>query len=344
MRFGPVPLAEAEGAILAHSVRTPAGPLRKGLELGPDAIAALAGAGHREVIVARFEAGDLHEDRAADIVARALIEAPGGQGLSPSVAATGRVNLHATGPGVLGVDAGRVHALNAVNPMITLATLPEWARVAEGQMVATVKIIAYGVPEADVARAAAAGAGAMRLWSPRMARADLIETVIDGGDASGTGVPGDKGRRALAGRLARLGVQLGPRVLVAHETGAIAAALGAAEGEAIFVLTASATSDPADVAPEALRRAGGEVVQFGIPVDPGNLLFLGRLGDRPVIGLPGCARSPALNGADWVLERVLCGVPVGPRELARMGLGGLLKEIPSRPRPRALGRGPAKGP
>lgn len=335
MRFGPVPLAEAEGAILAHSVRTPGGPLRKGLVLGPEAIAALAEAGQSEVIVARLEAGDLHEDEAAGIVSRALLQPPGGQGLSPSVAATGRVNLHATGPGVLGVDAGRVHALNAVNPMITLATLPEWARVAEGQMVATVKIIAYGVPEADVVRAAEAGAGAMRLWPPRIARADLIETVIGGEDPGDTG---DKGRRALATRLSRLGVQLGPRLMVGHETGAIAAALRSAEGEAIFVLTASATSDPADVAPEAVRRAGGEVMQFGIPVDPGNLLFLGRLGDRPVIGLPGCARSPALNGADWVLERVLCGVPVGPGDLARMGLGGLLKEIPSRPRPRALGR------
>ena len=81
-----------------------------------------------------------------------------------------------------------------------------------------------------------------------------------------------------------------------------------------------------------MRAAGGQVVQFGIPVDPGNLLFLGWLGQKPVIGLPGCARSPALNGADWVLERVICGVPIGPDDLASMGLGGLLKETPVRGR------------
>jgi len=71
-----------------------------------------------------------------------------------------------------------------------------------------------------------------------------------------------------------------------------------------------------------------------MPVDPGNLLFIGKLGDTPVIGLPGCARAPALNGADWVLSRVVCGLDVGDAEIAAMGVGGLLKEIPTRPQPR----------
>ena len=83
-----------------------------------------------------------------------------------------------------------------------------------------------------------------------------------------------------------------------------------------------------------LHGPGGTVTRFGIPVDPGNLLFLGQLGARPVIGLPGCARSPALNGADWVLERLACGIEVTADDLSAMGVGGLLKEIPIRPQPR----------
>jgi molybdenum cofactor cytidylyltransferase len=72
-----------------------------------------------------------------------------------------------------------------------------------------------------------------------------------------------------------------------------------------------------------------------MPVDPGNLLLLGRVAGKPVLGLPGCARSPKVNGFDWVLERLVAGVPVGPRDIMRMGAGGLLAEIPSRPLPRA---------
>ncbi|MEO0931198.1 MAG: molybdopterin biosynthesis protein, partial [Pseudomonadota bacterium] len=157
--------------------------------------------------------------------------------------------------------------------------------------------------------------------------ATLIETRI-GAD------PAVKGRDALHGRLDRLHVDLDDRVIVDHETTQLAQSIAAAKGDVVFILTASATSDAEDVGPAAVRAAGGLVTQFGMPVDPGNLLFLGHVGERPVIGLPGCARSPALNGADWVLERVLCGIHLKPADFAAMGVGGLLKEIPTRPQPR----------
>jgi molybdenum cofactor cytidylyltransferase len=121
---------------------------------------------------------------------------------------------------------------------------------------------------------------------------------------------------------------------VPHRTEDIAAALRSAPGEVLLIQTGSATSDTHDTAPQALRDAGGTMLRFGLPVDPGNLLFHGRLDGRPVIGLPGCARSPALNGADWVLERLACGVGVTDEMVAAMALGGLLKETPLRGRAR----------
>ncbi|THD84433.1 molybdopterin biosynthesis protein [Aliigemmobacter aestuarii] len=324
MRFGAVPLDQAEGAILAHSV---AG-LRKGKRLTDGDVAILRAAGRGEVIVARLDPEDRHEDEAATVIANALVPDPAAQGLRLSAAATGRVNLHAMRPGVCVIDAGAIHALNRVNPLITLATVAPFARMAEGDMVATVKIIAYGVPAADVDQAARAARGAMRLAPPACREATLIETTVTGED------PPPKGRKALADRLARLGIGLSARVIVPHRAPELAAALAAAPGEALFILTASATSDPADVGPAALVAAGGTVTRFGMPVDPGNLLFHGDLGGRPVIGLPGCARSPALNGADWVMERILCGLTVTADDIARMGVGGLLKDIPQRGRMR----------
>src|SRR5206468_11302105 len=81
--------------------------------------------------------------------------------------------------------------------------------------------------------------------------------------------------------------------------------------------------------------AGGRIGRSGMPVDRGNLLLLGHVAERVVLGLPGCARSPKVNGFDWVLERLVAGLPVGSAEIMRMGSGGLLAEIPSRPLPRA---------
>jgi molybdenum cofactor cytidylyltransferase len=122
--------------------------------------------------------------------------------------------------------------------------------------------------------------------------------------------------------------------MVPHNVDALSEALRAASSDLTLILTGSATSDENDVAPTALRAAGGQVARFGMPVDPGNLLFTGTLDSKPVIGLPGCARAPALNGADWVMARVICGIAVGSEEISAMGVGGLLKEIPSRPQPR----------
>ena len=230
------------------------------------------------------------------------------------------------------MDAASVHALNAVDPGLTLATLPDFARVQARQMVATVKIIPYAVRRADLARAVAAlRPGAIGALPFRPMIASLILTRTAGMKESIIA----KGAATVEARLRGLGLgMLTPRV-VAHDVAAVAEAIRAAAGDMVLILGASATSDIADTCPAALVAAGGSVGRFGMPVDPGNLLFLGTHGSRPVVGLPGCARSPALNGADWVLERLAAGLEVTGADIAAMGVGGLLKEIPARPQPRA---------
>lgn len=332
MRFGPLNVTEAEGAILAHSVHARGTHWRKGIRLQQDDLAALKAAGVGQVMAATLEDGDVEENAAAATLAAALVPDPEGQGLSLSSAFTGRVNLNATGPGIVEVTSEAVHALNRVDPAITLATLAPLTRVGAGTLVGTVKIIAYAVPGAALARACELAKGALRVRPVTRQTASLILTEVPGQDPK----LGPKGRRAVEGRLRGLGMRLADCATVPHDEAALAEALRLAKGEIVLILTGSATSDLHDTAPSAVTRAGGQVVRFGMPVDPGNLLFLGNLGapPRPVIGLPGCARSPALNGADWVLERLACGVEVKDIDIAAMGVGGLLKEIPTRPQRR----------
>ncbi|MDZ7713238.1 MAG: NTP transferase domain-containing protein [Rhodovibrio sp.] len=72
-----------------------------------------------------------------------------------------------------------------------------------------------------------------------------------------------------------------------------------------------------------------------MPVDPGQLLVLAEMDGVPVLALPGSARSPRVGGNDWVLWRLMAGLEVTREDIMRMGAGGLLKEIPTRPLPRA---------
>lgn len=331
MKFGTVALDQASGGVLAHSVAL-AGKrrLRKGTVLTPQDVQSLAEAGVSEVIVARLEPGDLGEDAAAAQLASALVPDPDAANVTLSAPFTGRVNILARGPGVAQVDAAAIHAVNAEHPMITVATVPPFQQMADGGMLATIKIISYAVPEVALERACRAAGEGLKLISPKLQSVDLIVTDIPGG-------AGDKGWRAIAARVAAFGLELPPPLRVPHEPMALAEAIKSSNAELTLILTGSATSDEDDVAPLALRLAGGDVERFGMPVDPGNLLFLGDLQGRPVIGLPGCARSPALNGADWILARTICGIDVSGADIAGMGVGGLLKEIPSRPQPR---RGP----
>lgn len=327
MTFGDVALDAAMGATLAHSIQLQKRRLRKGTSLTQADIEDLRAAGHDTVTVAVLAPSDLDEDTAAAHLAQALVQ----DGLSHQTPFTGRANLHAEAAGVLRIDSAVINAFNEVDPGITIATLADYARVTPRQMIATVKIIPYGVAKSAVQSALRLiSDGPMRLHPFRHMTAQLIVTRLDGQKESLV----TKGIEAVRNRLDALSITLLEPQIVPHDTQSVAQALGQQNADIKLILGASATSDERDVCPAALTQAGGALTRFGMPVDPGNLLFLGDLSSTPVIGLPGCARSPALNGADWVLERIAAGLDVTNADISAMGVGGLLKEIATRPQPR----------
>ena len=330
MKFGPMAVSEAEGAILAHSVAAGGQRLRKGKRITREDIEALSAAGVEEIVAAVLAPGDLGEDEAAERIAAALKIS----NVEAKPAATGRVNLHAISAGVFTVSRDLVDAINRIDPAVTLATLAEFSTVAEGRMVATVKIIPFAVAGTIVEQAEkiAASGEAFAVHSFRPARVAVIQTQLPGVKPSIL----DKTARVTAERLARSGSRIVAERRVGHVADELAHAIAAVAGDADMILAfgASAVSDSADVIPAAIRKAGGSVSRIGMPVDPGNLLVLGELGGRPVLGAPGCARSPKENGFDWVLDRMLAGLDVSDTDIASMGVGGLLMEIETRPQPR----------
>jgi len=339
VKFGAFLLGEAEGTILAHTHRLSGRALRKGMTLDADALAALRAAGHTEVVAALPEPGDVGEDAAADRLGAALASPL----LTRSIASTGRVNLFATRPGLLRVAADTVHRLNAVDESLTLATLPDAAMVAARGMVATIKVIPFAVPGEKLAEAEAlirAAPPALTLHPFRPLRAGLVLTELPGLKPSvieGTVA-------ATAARIAGFGGTLLPPLTCPHVADSVAGALRSlrAHGaDVLLIAGASAVVDRRDVAPDGIVRAGGAIDHFGMPVDPGNLLCLGRIGAMPALVLPGCARSPKPNGIDSVLARLFAGLPVTSAEIAGMGVGGLLQESDPRPLPRARTGAPA---
>jgi molybdenum cofactor cytidylyltransferase len=332
MKFGAIPLNQAEGGIAVHSIRTGDLVLKKGTVIGKGEIAALAAAGVGEIVVARLERGDVSEDTAAAEIAAAVH----GEGIRVDRAFTGRANLFAEMAGVLVVDKAAIDRLNKVDESITFATLPAFKPVVAGEMVATVKIIPFAVSAAQRDAALAVARERMpllRIAPYRIHKIGVVSTLLPGLAAKVI----DKTLKVTQQRLAPAGAEIIGERRVTHEQGVLAAAIDELLGlgaELVIVFGASAIADRRDVIPAAVEAVGGRIEHFGMPVDPGNLLLIGSARGRPVIGAPGCARSPKENGFDWVLMRLLAALPVSRAAITGMGVGGLLMEIVTRPQPR----------
>lgn len=334
MRFGNIPVDEAAGAILAHSLAVRTVKLRKGRVLSAADVDALRAHGVTEVVAAVLDYDDVGEDAAATRIAVLLT----GDGVRTSPAATGRVNLFAERAGVLVYAHDALNALNLIDEAVTAAALPAGSLVEEGQMTATLKIIPYAVPSALVSECAAAAGSAVPLLSvaplgPRSV--GLIQTRWPKTTEKALA----KTARVTGKRVSGLGGRITGETRCNHEAGAIARALSDQLGagvDMVVISGAAATSDRADTVPAGIESAGGEIEHFGMPVDPGNLLLLAYMPDgAPVVGLPGCARSPKFNGFDIVLSHLFAGLRITGRDIMMMGAGGLLQEIRSRPAPRA---------
>ncbi|GIL00228.1 MAG: 4-diphosphocytidyl-2C-methyl-D-erythritol kinase [Alphaproteobacteria bacterium] len=337
MKFATFTLADARGAVLAHALQLPDGRLKKGTVLTEAELARIGAAGIETVIAARLEAADIGEDAAATRLGQALASPD----IRAEAAATGRVNLYALADGLFTADHAAVDAINGADPGITLATLDHLTPVNAGRLVATVKIIPYAVAGAALDRALAiAGAPVIGIERYRPRRVGVVATKLPSLKASVM----DKTMRVLADRLAPSRSRLSREVRTAHDEAAIAAGIASVlpVSDIVLVFGASAICDSDDVIPAAIRRLGGTIIRFGMPVDPGNLLLLGEIDGKPVIGAPGCARSPAENGFDWVLQRLIAGRVVSANEIAGMGVGGLLMEIGGRPQPREASKGPRR--
>ena len=340
VKFRKCSLTESVGGLLTHSYSYVDRKFRKGYQVTTEDLQAFSAADVTDLYVAHLEEGDVGEDKAATIVAEHFTD---GQ-CDIREAFTGRVNIYAKSAGLVIIDTDLVHRINSIDPAITVATVKPWLPVETGQMLATIKIIPFAVAASSVEKVVALGTAdgpALRVQGFGTFNAGLISSRVQGTKQKLI----DKGYRAIEDRLRRFGSTVTAHEVCDHREKDITELILDYRDRGlspILVLGAAAISDARDVVPQALSDAGGDIDHVGMPVDPGNLMMLGRLGETPVIGVPSCARSPAENGFDLVLHRLLAGLEVKPSDIASMGVGGLLADTPFRTQARTRKSGKRK--
>ena len=331
MEFGEIPIADAVGAVLAHSVGHAKGVFKKGRALSASDIDLLAASGISKIFAAKLGNDDIPEDEAAHAIAKKIA----GTNVTVRESFTGRANLYANQHGLVMVEGARINAFNRVHESLTLATVSSNSVVDPRQIIATVKIIPFAVQRKilDMALAIMGDGPLIRVADFRAKRVGLIITNLSGAKSSLM----EKSEASMRERVTSLGSEISEVIVCEHSINGVSAAvaqLHRASCSPLLLFGASAIVDRGDVIPAGLVAAGGEIIHLGMPVDPGNLMMLGTLRGVPVIGVPSCARSPKVNGFDFVLQRVLAGMDVTAQDIMDMGAGGLLAEIPSRPLPR----------
>ncbi len=333
MNFGDVTIDDAVGAILAHKLYDDSGKLilNKGHRLRADDLPALRRLRLEKVTVMRLSDADLHEDAAAQRIGAAVA----GANVRLRAPGVGRANLTAATRGVLHVDVPKLELINNIYDGITIATLREFSLVDARDMLALVKVVPFGVPAArvvDVERIAEAGGAVLKIKPLERKRVALIVTGTEATRARLLKSFHEPVRRRIEG----WGSELLAPTFARHNAESIAEAIRFySDADMILVAGISAIIDREDVVPTALRLAGGSITIYGVPVDPGTLLMLGYLGEAPVVGAPGCVKSPKTNVIDWILPRLLSGERLTRANLVSMGHGGLLKDIAERPMPRS---------
>ncbi len=330
MQFGRYLLKDALGTILAHMIVTQSRVIKKGRILSRDDLEDIKAAGYHEVLAAKLDDFDIKEDDAAKRIADCISS----EHIRAGPATTGRVNFYAEKSGLFCVSRELINAINRVDSSITVSTLAPFTRTAPDMLVATIKIIPFAVDEKHMetvqALATSQQAFTVKPFMPK--KAGLIQTVLPNTKTSVLA----KTVKVTANRIAHNGGSLINDVQVKHNAHIIAQAIDYTlkQADMAVIFGASVVCDPDDIVPQAIRLSGGTIERIGMPVDPGNLLILASRDNKPILGAPGCSRSPKENGFDWILDRLMADIKVDHRMMADMGVGGILSEIPSRPSPR----------
>ena len=336
MKFGETDIEHCLGAVLAHSQKLGTRRIAKGTILDTELIDAFRAQGVGALVCAIPEAGDLDENIAAREIALQLAAGAATPSIEMSAAATGRVNFKAREAGILRYGRQALLAFNLVHEGVGLSLCAHNQLLQPGQMAATLKIIPYFL-HGDIVQTLLKQlqSGPIFTFHPIVPKkVHLIQT-------RGAALPEkvyEATEAVTRNRLHHLGCRLNDASVRAHRKDALMGEIQSARksgAELVLICGGSAIADRQDVVPIAIEELGGQIDQLGLAVDPGNMLMVANWQGMPIIGMPGCARSPKLNGFDWVLHLLLAGIELSRYELADLAAGGLLGEIAARPMPRS---------
>ncbi len=325
-----IPVQEAVGKVLLHDItRIVPGEFKgrafsKGHIIRKEDIPALLALGKDNIFVLELSKGDVHENDAAQRIARAAA----GQGIELQEPVEGKVKLSANVKGLLKVNSEALARINSIEEIV-LATLHTNRRVTPGLTVAATRIIPLYTGEekiAGVEQICREQYPIVEIRPFRLMRVGLVTT----GNEIYHGRIEDRFGPIVREKLADMGSEVIRQQIVPDNVPMIVSAIQGllADGAEMILTTGGMSVDPDDLTPAGIRAAGGEVVAYGSPTFPGAMFMLAYIGNVPVIGLPGCVMYHRATIFDLVVPRILAGERITRNDIIPLGHGGLCLDCP----------------
>ena len=325
-----IPVHQASGMVLCHDItrivpgegKGPA--FRKGHVVEDGDIETLLSLGKEHLYVWDLADGFIHEDDAADRMARAIA----GEGIVLSAPCEGRINLLAAHAGLLSIDADILRRLNAIEE-VTIATLHGNVVVTPGQMLAGTRVVPLVVDEAKIEAVEAVCADYGPVVRVRPFRPLRVGVVTTGGEVYHGRIK-DAFGPILRRKFEDLSCTVIRQIFVPDDQDMTVRAINRLieEGADMIAVTGGMSVDPDDLTPSSIRAAGGEVVTYGSPTFPGAMFMLAYLGEIPVVGLPGCVMYHKASIFDLTVPRLVAGQRLTREDIVELGHGGLCAMCP----------------
>ena len=330
MIFGEIKTESSENAILSSSItidnKQSKVKIKKGTQIDKDHINLLLQNNINSIVCAQLEKNDVEENLAVHKISQSLVNKKNSN-LKISKAHEGRSNIISNVDGVLKFDSHQLFCVNSVADEIGVASLKEYSFVKKNQIIASIKSITFSINNYVLEKIQKEAINCFQVLPFLKLNVHLIQTKTK--DTLDKVL--NKTFLVTEQRLKTFGINNFVNKTCDHNIKSLSENIKISVNQGadvIFVFGASAISDIKDIIPESLKQNNGSIIRLGMPVEPGNLMLLGKIktSERNVtfIGMPGCARSPKENGVDWITWRIFCGLEVSNKDINHMGNGGLL--------------------
>jgi molybdenum cofactor synthesis domain-containing protein len=324
-----IEVKDSVGTKLAHDITE----IRPGEFKGPafceghtvcdEDICRLQKLGKNHLYLIDLEEDEIHENRAASILAKSLA----GEGIVwENAPKEGKISLHAQYDGLFTVDIAALSAVNMVDEVMC-ATIHSHTLVKKGEMVAATRAIPLIMKKTPIERAATIASQSSGILNVRVLKKTRTGVVVTGNEVF-NGLIEDKFAPILKQKIEDLGCDMAGVTFAPDDPEKIKKAIEdhLVDGCDLILLSGGMSVDPDDVTRKAIVMAGAEEVNYGAAVLPGAMFMTAYFQKIPLLGIPACGLHHRITVLDLVLPRMLAGEHIGKKELAFLGHGGLCRD------------------